>query len=194
MKNKSTIKIYLACILFLALSSAAFAQEVPVVKNTDHQQAAPVYRDFALGVTALKEHGFGLLGRYRINHFALDFAGGFGLAVLKDSFSGKTKVKFPYQVDLGCSFFFNDEKERFQFGMKLAGLFNQAMGFGGILGGVGELASGRFALNFSAGLMYLPQYKSYMKDYLKTTNVKSTTGLGGGVEIYFGASALIYVF
>ena len=96
-------------------------------------------RTLAIGLTTLKEHGFGVMVRARANHVAGDLAVGFNPILVVGS-GGSSAVDFgmPLQASIGPVFIFSNDQSTFQNGIRINGIYNRAVGPGGGLGPAGR--------------------------------------------------------
>jgi hypothetical protein len=190
-------------LLVALLAPAAHAQEETRASKIDLATPEPPPaietskpREFALGIALLKEHGFGVVGRLRFNHVALDAAYGvMPLFVLWQTADGSTlhidaDLSFVH-VGAGPVFFFNDHLDRFQNGLRLLGIYDQVLGPGAGLGWVGEITKRSFAIGFGAGLQYYPDAGERVRrhfHYAPGSDVSSAA-----VQLYFGLNLLFYL-
>jgi hypothetical protein len=153
-------------------------------------------REFALGLALLKEHGFGVIGRVRFNHVALDAAYGvMPLFILWQTADGTTMhvdadLSFVH-VGAGPVFFFNDHLDRFQNGLRLAGIYDQVLGPGGGLGWVGEITKRSFAIALGAGLQYYPDAGDRVRRHFHYSPGSDVSA--AALQIYFGLNLLWYL-
>jgi hypothetical protein len=185
-------------IISCMLCSAALITSLSL--NTGYSQGTDANnpRTFALGATLLKEFGFGAMARFRYNHLALDAGAGFmpiliGYYREGDSEAVSYDAGMAYNLYGSLAIFFNDHQRRFQNGIRLGGMYNQAMGPGGMVGWVGELGWERFALGFGAGIQYFPKYESHMRKFFDISeNTESDDS--NMYQLYIGVNLIYYFF
>lgn len=154
-------------------------------------------RRFALGISTLKEHGFGALVRLRFNRVALDAAAGFlPVIILTQSSDGTTlnvDGALPPHASLGPVFYLNDQYKGFQNGVRVNGIYNGLMGPGVGAGWVGEITKTSFTLGFGAGFQVYPNAEDRIRDhfhYGSSIQLDATTTV---LQIYAGLNLLWYV-
>jgi hypothetical protein len=148
----------------------------------------------------LKEHGFGAFMRARLNHVAVDVAAGFmPVLIMYQTSSGSTVDIDGAMAPHGSAsmlFFFTNDQKRFQNGLRIAGIYDRVMGWGGGLGWAGDLVWDRFDLGFGAGLQLYPNFNEKAAEYFglpKSSFDNSTDVLTGALQIYFGVNASWYL-
>ena len=153
-------------------------------------------RTLAIGITTLKEHGFGGVVRGRMDHVALDFAVGFNPVLV--IVSGDTSIVdfgMPLQLSLGPVFFFSSDQATFQNGIRLNGIYNRALGPGGGLGWVGEITKRHLTIAFGVGFQVYPQASRRVKEYfsdLRDQDVDLSSSLPE-LQVYVGVNILWYL-
>ena len=152
-------------------------------------------RTLAIGLTTLKEHGFGVMVRARANHVAGDLAVGFNPILVVGS-GGSSAVDFgmPLQASIGPVFIFSNDQSTFQNGIRINGIYNRAVGPGGGLGWVGEITKAHFTIAFGFGLQIYPQATKRVKEYfpdLQGTELSSSPP--PEVQIYVGVNLFWYI-
>ena len=162
--------------------------------STEEDSGGDRPRTLALGITTLKEHGFGGVVRARANHVALDLAAGFNpvLVIVTGSVS-KIDFGMPIQASVGPVFFINNDHAKFQSGIRLNGIYNKALGPGGGIGWVGDLTKHSFAICFGAGVQIYPDASKRVKEYfpdLKGADLSSSTP---ELQVYISINLLWYL-
>jgi hypothetical protein len=153
-------------------------------------------RELGLGLALLKEHGFGVVGRLRFNHVALDAAYGvMPLFILWQTAGGTTMhvdadLSFVH-FDAGPVFFFNDHLDRFQNGLRVAGVYDQVLGPGAGLGWVGEITKRSFAIALGAGLQYYPDAPDRVRRHFHYAPGSDVSA--AALQLYFGLNLLWYL-
>ena len=151
-------------------------------------------RTLAIGLTMVKEHGFGAVVRGRANHVAVDLAAGFNpLLVIITGDESKIDFGMPLQASLGPVFFISNDQANFQNGIRVNGIYNRALGPGGGVGWVGEITKRRFTIAFGAGLQIFPQATRRVKEYFSDLQDASLTSSAPEVQFYFGVNLLWYL-
>jgi hypothetical protein len=150
-----------------------------------------------LGITLVKEHGFGAMFRLRFNHVALDATGGFmPLLIITQTTDGATvKVDgaMSAHAGLGPVFFFNDDRKTFQNGIRVNGIYDQIMGPGGGAGWVGEYSKSAFAMAFGVGFQIYPKADDRIRkhfDYGSEVKLDPTNTV---LQLYVGFNLFWYV-
>jgi len=176
-------------IFILTIISAPVFSENNAHKNSSNEKQTPDF--FALGLTSLKEHGFGGILRLKYSFLALEGSVGAMPAVL--IFDSYRSIEFgmPLNADAGLIFFFNDQNRDFRNGLRLGGTWNRAFGGGFMLGWTGDCILSRFILSFGAGMQYYPEGVSHLKKYFDTVN---TIEKSSNFQVYAGVSLLFNVF
>ncbi|MBI4705766.1 MAG: PEGA domain-containing protein [Deltaproteobacteria bacterium] len=162
--------------------AAPFASEEPAPES-----AVPGPRNVALGLTLLKEHGFGGLLRLRVNHVALDLAGGaLPVFIMAPDFRAALSAHASGSLVL----FFSGDQRPTQHGLRLAGAYDQVLGPGGGAGWVGEWCWPHFVFALGAGLQIYPLFDDYARKYF---DLGSEVDMGFGVvQPYLGLNLFWY--
>ncbi len=154
-------------------------------------------RSFAVGITTLKEHGFGGMMRARWNHFAIDGSvGSLPWLVMYESADGTTTnydFDMSLHTDLSCVIFINGDQGRFQNGIRLGGLYDSIGGKGVIFGWTGELTFNTFALCFGVGLQYYPDLIEKINDHFPDTR-NADLDSSYKYQWYLGINLVWYLF
>ena len=158
----------------------------------------PIRRRFSLGVTLLKEHGFGLAVRGRLNHFGVEASGG-GNGYLMFTSGDCREFLFGVAPHVTASFlfFFNGHERFFQSGLRLGGIWDGLFGFGGMLGYVGEMSLTKLiALQAGAGLQVYPEGGDGPQELVeeKCGGSSEISPLATHVQAYVGINVLFYLF
>ena len=165
-------KIFFFMLTFAIIFSAniLFAQEAA---TSPQEQQLNNPRSFALGITTLKEHGFGGKLRARWDHFALDGSvGSLPWLVTYQTADGTTTnydFAMSFHADASCVIFINSNQSRFQNGIRLGGLYDSVGGAGALFGWTGELTFNTFAICFGVGVQYYPDLIDKLNDKFPDT-------------------------
>ncbi|MFH0976947.1 MAG: hypothetical protein V1874_14285 [Spirochaetota bacterium] len=196
MKNilKEVFLCSLVAFALLFSVSTLFAQEsAPAVQA--EQLNNP--RSFALGITTLKEHGFGGMLRARWNHFAIDGSVGslpwLIMYTTEDGETTETEFDMSFHSDLSCVVFINSDQSRFQNGIRLGALYD-SIGGKGIMGGwTGEITFTTFALCIGAGIQYYPDIVDKLNEHFpKTRDAELDSSYKW--QLYLGINCTWYLF
>ncbi len=180
-------------VAFMFISSSLNAEENEP-GNSEYQKP----RTFALGISTLKEHGFGCVMRLRFNHFALDGIAGFMplMLIIEEQYNGSTNTDFkfgmPLHVSGGAVIFFNDQLSRFQNGLRGAIVYDKGLGNGYTFGWVGDITWDRFALCIGAGLQYYPDPEEKVREYFDLHPEYDLSG--SKYQPYIGVNFIWYLF
>jgi hypothetical protein len=154
-------------------------------------------RRLALGLTTLKEHGFGGVLRLRFNHVALDATGGFMPLLIITSTVGGTTMDIDGAMSahggIGPVFFFSGDQKRFQNGLRVNGIYDQVMGPGGGLGWVGEITMTRFTIALGAGLQIYPEAEDRIREHFGFSSAVKLDALSTSVQLYVGLNLFWYL-
>jgi hypothetical protein len=169
----------------------ALVDNSPVLPATHHPRA------FALGLTTLKEHGFGAFLRVRADHVALDIAYGTMpvLLVLQTRSGDTVDVKADMSavhLDGSLLVFFSDNQKRFQNGLRGGVVYDSIMGPGAMFGWVGDLVWNRFGLGFGAGLQVYTDFNSRVSKHFGIARSSVEDSLGT-VQPYVGVNFFWYL-
>jgi hypothetical protein len=160
-------------------------------------EPAPKYpRKFALGVTLLKEHGFGAFARLRFDHLAIDVAYGLYPIIVMieygDDVDFKADISYIH-VDGGLIYYFSDDQRRFQHGIRLAGIYDDIMSGGFMFGWVGDLVWGQFGLGLGAGIQVLPAAQNRILKHFDLNGIVKVSPLVGILQVYVGVNLFWYL-
>jgi len=144
-----------------ALAATAGARRRPR-KPRKRRRVEPRPRMFALGVTTLKELGFGATVRLRFDHFGLEASGG-GMPwfVFVSGSCNAITGGFAPHATLSALAWFTGDQSRFQPGIRVAGMWDGQFGWGGQIGFNADFTlSDLLALNIGVGLQGYPEGES----------------------------------
>jgi hypothetical protein len=157
-----------------------------------------VQRRFSLGVTLLKEQGFGVAVRGRFNHFGVEAAGGGnGWWFLLGGDCDELVFGVAPHVTLSALFFISDHRQFFQSGIRAAAIWDHVFGFGGMAGYLAELSFTKLiALQAGVGLQIYPLGERRPKEIAEENcpgmeiDFHPLTTI---VQPYFGVNVLFYL-
>jgi hypothetical protein len=182
---------------FINMVSAQDGTPAPQTATQEQQVQLNNPRTFALGITTLKEHGFGGMMRGRWDHFAVDFAaGGFPWLIMYQTADGTTTnydFDMSLHADLGFIVFINSDQSRFQNGIRVAGIYDSIGGKGAMFGWTGELTFNTFALCFGVGLQYYPDLIKKVNEHFPATQ-DAELDSSFKYQWYLGVNFMWYLF
>lgn len=172
-------------------SAPTYVSELPAPDVEPHHP-----RSFAIGLTTLKEHGFGAFIRLRAKVFALDLAYGFMpvFCLVQDTSGTALDLKADMSTihtSASAVFFFGSDQRRFQNGLRFSAIYDNIMGPAGSIGWVGDIVWSSFALGLGAGLQIYPDFASRAGEHFGISKHSLEQGLNE-VQPYFGLSLFWY--
>jgi hypothetical protein len=178
-------------LVFATTAAAAQEQARPKIDlstpEPPAEEGSSKPRQFALGFGLLKEHGFGVVGRVRFDHLALDAAYGLMPVFVLWRDADLSLV----HVNAGPVIFFNDALDRFQNGVRIAGIYDQILGPGAGFGWVGEFTKRSFAVGLGAGIQYYPDSDGRIRRHFHYG--PGVDVVSARVQLYFGVNLLWYL-
>jgi hypothetical protein len=157
-----------------------------------------ITRRFAVGLTLLKEQGFGVSVRGRFNHFGVEASGGGNPSFfLISGACDRLIVRFGGHATLSALFFITEHDKFFQSGIRAAAIWDQVYNFGGMLGYMGELSFTKLiALQIGVGLQIYPLGERRPKEIVQEECPGASISLSelNIVQPYFGVNVLFYLF
>ena len=151
------------CLRVIALLSFVF---MPAVTQAQEGKKGP--RHLLVGLTTIKEHGFGVMLRGRANRVAVEAAVGYNpvLMVLQTEDGSTDDIQAAMALHAGGHFliyFTKSPYRKFQNGLKLGGIWDKVLGPGGMIGWVGDLTWTNFNIAFGAGFQIYPDAEAGIK-------------------------------
>jgi hypothetical protein len=180
------------------VSFAAMALPGTTLAKAKWEEGEQIRRRFSLGLTFLKEQGFGIAVRGRINHFGGEISGGGNPWFLFAQGSCDELIfGFAPHVTASLLFFITDHERFFQSGIRAAAIWDRVYGFGGMLGYMGELSFTKLiALQAGVGLQIYPLGERRPKEIAEDEcpgAVIDFNPITTIVQPYFGVNLLFYL-
>lgn len=186
-----------------AKKASSTGDDLPDVEDEEDEDAtAEVPRAFGIGLTAVREYGYGVVGHWRSGAWGADLAAALALYSL-DSGEGdpceETVVNAPFRATAAGLYYFTDAGRSAQHAIKMGGLYDVEFGPGAMAGYQLEVSVSRtVTFNLGAGLQWMPDAKEQARQVLRKTCNGQAFAQPDTFDIefrpYVGLGLTLYVF